>query len=371
MDYKKIMRKIDLMFNKKFKYIMCILCMVVFLISSVMTPRWVKAYSAKDEKVKSGFYIRLLNFTLPTLQVINEGPNNCDYKEKGIFSKSSIKEEFSKFVLNKEISIIENNEKGDNNQKDSSEKEDTKDKDIYNNDAEVVVNPFELKDDEIIENDMSKENTISKVYDPKLKKKLDINKPEILIYHTHTCESYKPGKASCTDQSVNVCAAGEVLANELMNNYGISVIHDKTVHPYLTCYKESGKTVDKYLKKYGKFKLIIDLHRDSISDRKSVVTKVNGEEVARYMFVLERNNSNYKSNLKLANELVKISDKLYPNLIRKRKIYEYGGGVGHFNQNKSPNSALIELGSYVNTTEEAKKTAKCIARIIAENINKK
>ena len=70
-------------------------------------------------------------------------------------------------------------------------------------------------------------------------------------------------------RDTNVVGVGDVLANELEENYGISVIHDKTNHciSYNDSYTRSGETVDKYLQEYGDFKMIIHLHRDSLDDK--------------------------------------------------------------------------------------------------------
>ena len=52
-------------------------------------------------------------------------------------------------------------------------------------------------------------------------------------------------------------------------------------------------------------------------------------------------------------------------------IYTYNSGKNAFNQSLSDNSMLIEIGADSNTSEEAKNSIKCIARIIAEYVNKK
>ena len=75
--------------------------------------------------------------------------------------------------------------------------------------------------------------------------------------------------SSSSDGTKNVTSVGDVIEEELEKNYGIAVIHDKTVNDkgdYYGAYKKSGATLDKYLKEYGDFKLIIDLHRDSVKD---------------------------------------------------------------------------------------------------------
>lgn len=65
-----------------------------------------------------------------------------------------------------------------------------------------------------------------------------------------------------------------------------------------------------------------------------------------------------------------ISNKLFPGFCKG--IYTgYRRGTKYFNQNKSDNSLLIEVGSNINTVQETKNSAKYLARVIAEYINAK
>lgn len=253
----------------------------------------------------------------------------------------------------------------------------------------VAFNPFKLKTEDI-QKDLTdgtfnvekkanegtgtgNTNTVVPVYDAKLKKQLDTSKPEVLIYHTHTTESYLPSQADSEDPTKNVCAVGDALQNELESNYGISVIHDKTDHnsfAYNQAYIRSGETVDKYLKKYGDFKIIIDLHRDSVDNKNAVTMKLNGENVAKFMFVLsQKNNPHFAKNFALANSLFAIANKLYPGFCRQ--IYVYPSGQRAFNQSKSNNALLFEVGTYSNDLSEVKASAKYLARIIGEYLNGK
>ena len=65
------------------------------------------------------------------------------------------------------------------------------------------------------------------------------DEPRVLIYHTHTKESYFPTEQysyahdsdwRCQDDTMNICAVGERLAEDLRTIYGIEVIHDTTNH---------------------------------------------------------------------------------------------------------------------------------------------
>jgi stage II sporulation protein P len=173
------------------------------------------------------------------------------------------------------------------------------------------------------------------------------------------------------DPGKNVCAIGTVITNELENNYGIATIHDTTVNnevAYTKSYERSGETLDKYLSKYGDFKMVIDIHRDSALDKKSDTMMVNGENIAKFMFVMARKNPHYDKNIALVNSIMNIANKDFPGICNG--IYYYDNGTNFFNQGKSNNAFLLEIGSDMNTMDEAKATGKYIARILAEKINK-
>lgn len=233
---------------------------------------------------------------------------------------------------------------------------------------------FSLNDDSI---DMKQDAEVtnvevsSGVYDSSLKKELDQSVPEVLIYHTHTAEGYSINDT--TDENLNVVGVGATLAKELEENYGISVIHDKTMHSisYNDSYKRSRETVQAYLSKYGDFKIIIDLHRDAVSEssKSAVTTNINGEDLARFMFVVTKNNPNYDASVNLATRLTEKSEELFPGLWRG-KLMTYNRGSNYFNQDLSANSLLVEIGANCNTPQESNNTARYLARLIAEELNR-
>lgn len=238
-------------------------------------------------------------------------------------------------------------------------------------------NPFNLDENSISKVDNTENTgerataTTAAAYDPSLKKQLDSSKVEVLIYHTHTTENYAETPGDTTDERYNVVGVGDAIADELQNNYGISTIHDKTIHciSYNDSYKRSNETVSAYLNKYGDFKLIVDLHRDSVDDKSSVTANINGENIAKLMFVTTRNSKRFSKNEALAEEIFNKANQLFPGITRK--IYTYNRGMNAFNQSLSDGSILIECGANVNTSEEAQKSGRYIARLLAEHINRK
>ncbi len=244
------------------------------------------------------------------------------------------------------------------------------------------VSSFDLNKDsiDIVSEEESKESAEleasknSEVYDPSLKKELDQSKPEVLIYHTHNSEGYSEERTSNNEEH-NVVGVGTLVAKELEENYGISVIHDKTNHSasYEQSYNKSRETVKKYTNEYDDFKMVIDIHRDSVGEhnKKNLTANINGENLAKVMFVTTRNNQYFNDAESLAYRFINKANELFPDILRRQETYKYNRGQNAFNQDFNKNSMLIEVGAEVNTSKEAQATAKYIARLIAEELNRK
>lgn len=108
-------------------------------------------------------------------------------------------------------------------------------------------------------------------------KGITVNNKNILIFHTHTCESYTPtenynynqtGNFRTTDLNFSVARVGTELQNYL-KSYGYNVIHDTTYHDYPSysgSYGKSLTTVQNLLKTNKDFDVVFDIHRDAIAD---------------------------------------------------------------------------------------------------------
>ncbi|WP_125152573.1 stage II sporulation protein P [Clostridium rectalis] len=370
MDFKKLKEKhiISYWKRKRNRFKPYMLIIFVWFIVFITIPFAVKANNEEESARGDMFYVQVLNSSFPLVKatVFDEadiGENRYSFKREtlklfgiDIYNPESL--------IGKEISCMKTDKDGQLTARGES--------------TDTLFNSFKLNDKSVSKNggdktkDVNLPNKTVNVYEPNLKKQINKAKPEVFIYHTHTCESYKPENVSSLDPSKNICAIGDELAHQLEENYGISVIHDKTVHDanaYTQSYKRSGVTVDKYLKKYGDFKLVIDLHRDSVENKTAVTTKLNGENVAKFMFVMASKNPHFKNNMTHVNSMMNISNKLYPNFCRGILYRQHG--VSFYHQNKSNNSILIEWGSHINTFDEAKNSAKYMARIIAEHMNGK
>jgi len=163
------------------------------------------------------------------------------------------------------------------------------------------------------------------------------SEPQVLIVHTHATEGYTVGdygyyiKSQDTrtrDNSKNVVRAGDVLA-DVLNKAGIKTINDATQHDYPSytgSYSRSAETIKKYLKQYPSIKVVIDLHRDAITQSNNTKVKptaeINGKKAAQLMLLCGAetggvtNFPNWKENLRFNLALEKQLEEDYPELCR-------------------------------------------------------
>ena len=206
------------------------------------------------------------------------------------------------------------------------------------------------------------------------------NKKNIIIYHTHTCESYTQtskntykatGNYRTTDLNYSVVKVGDELAEELKKR-GFNVVHNNTKHDYPAytgSYSRSLETVEKLLKDNKNTDILIDLHRDAVD--KHMVREVNGVQMAPIMFFngLSRtkalgdisylNNPNLTGNLAFSLQMQIAAAEYYPNLTRPIYLKGY-----RYNMHFKEKYLLIEMGSYTNTQEEARNAMVPLADLL-------
>ncbi|MBQ8514175.1 MAG: stage II sporulation protein P [Ruminococcus sp.] len=191
--------------------------------------------------------------------------------------------------------------------------------------------------------------------------------PQVLIMHTHTTESYEPYVRSTfdptfnyrtTDNSKNVVAVGEVIADKL-REAGIGVIHSEAVHDYPSyngAYERSAETVKTILEEYPSIKVVLDIHRDAIGTETSItqpIAEINGKEAAQVMIISGCDDGtldmpNYMFNFRFACRLQEQMESMYPGLTRPI-LFDYR----RYNQNLTTGSLLIEVGSHGSTLDQA------------------
>ena len=94
--------------------------------------------------------------------------------------------------------------------------------------------------------------------------------PCVLILHTHSTEAYREEDGyRSSDPENNIIAVGAQIA-EVLNRAGIPTIHDTTPYDeiagYDEAYEQAARGIAAYLDKYPSIQVVIDVHRDAVSD---------------------------------------------------------------------------------------------------------
>ena len=202
----------------------------------------------------------------------------------------------------------------------------------------------------------------------------------VLIYHTHSWESYlpalknatQPNQAVSADPDLDVIHVGTVIENDL-NSLGIGVMHDTTnkatlLHNrgwnYNEAYQESRIIMKQSIQKDSHLQYFIDVHRDSSTGKYTTAT-INGTTYGRISFIIGLDDPHYQENLAFAKQINNYINKNYPGLSRGIIGKNHSEGDGVYNQDLSNHAILIEIGGVDNTLPEVDRTAKIFADAFA------
>ncbi|MCI6630074.1 MAG: stage II sporulation protein P, partial [Lachnospiraceae bacterium] len=149
---------------------------------------------------------------------------------------------------------------------------DTLRKEFYAVDSTTSVGRDQIDLHKLMEQDMTLKQT-------------DPDKPQILIYHTHSQEAFADSVPG--DDSTTIMGAGEVLAQILRERYGYNVIHhlgkyDVESRDY--AYSNAAPALEKVLEENPDIEVVIDLHRDDMPEERHLVTQIQGRPTAQFMF---------------------------------------------------------------------------------------
>lgn len=220
-----------------------------------------------------------------------------------------------------------------------------------------------------------------------LKEKADLSveakKPSVLIFHTHTTETYQildrgfyetGFLTRSKNLGVNMVRVGDEICSEL-EKAGYSVIHDREIHDtkYNGSYSHSRASVEKYLKKYPSIQVVLDIHRDAIQLNNGTKIKptavIQGKKAAQIMIISgcqEKGNAvegfpDWRYNLIFALKLQKALEDTFPGITRPLFF-----APRKYNMNLTHCSLLVEVGSDSNTLEEAVYSGKCLGVALSQ-----
>ena len=360
--------------KKIIKYIFIFFIIIILFIFLVKLLTRDKSIKKEEKKIA---LIECLKYELPMTKVVEE--NFVESPEKILGTKilsmqigmfdNIIKNQEEDFIVTpiKEETYIEQEE-------DITEPEDLENKETKvineNNINEKYTNQYQnIKINNQTSYDISSilENASYTFTDSK----------KVIIYHTHTCESYTPTENynyamsdsyRTTDLNFTVSRVGDELSSQL-EKYGFNVIHSKTYHDYPSyngSYGRSLTTLENILAENKDSEIVIDLHRDAVGSNSNYAPSVQiGDEVcAQVMFVVGTNGSglahdNWKENLQYAIKVQSIADELYPGLFRPIILRD-----ARYNQHLTTASTIIEVGATGNTLEQCLASMKYVANVL-------
>lgn len=262
----------------------------------------------KIEVFQFGSLTSCLDKTIPTMSNINEEYNEIE-KENDKISSTNYLEEFLKTEIGS-IKGIENLEKAENTEKSEKEDESSNEEKKDNNEGITLASTQGVLTEVVTQNPITesynvqygnikiKNQTTYELTDDMLKPDVTIDNKNILIFHTHSCESYTSsekypytptGNYRSTDLNYTVTRVGTELENYL-KQYNLNVIHDTSYHDYPAyngSYTRSLQTVENILQT-NPSDIIIDLHRDAIGSREDYAptVKIGDDYAAQIMFVI-------------------------------------------------------------------------------------
>lgn len=211
----------------------------------------------------------------------------------------------------------------------------------------------------------------------------------ILIYHTHTHESYEKQAQDdyveisayrTGDTQHSVVRVGAEL-KRLLEDMGASVYHDVTDYEQDalgTSYERSLKTLERLRDEGRTFDLWIDLHRDAYAPASGEPKCVDagGLEAARLMVLLGTGEGksggepfdqkpDFERNRVWGQRLTDELNAIAPGICRPLLVK-----TGRYNQHISERSMLIEVGHNRNTLGQALNAMPTLARAIAATLDK-
>lgn len=209
----------------------------------------------------------------------------------------------------------------------------------------------------------------------------DMSQPTILIYHSHTTESYtlldvgyytKSFDLRSENESKNMVRVGDDLT-QYLEKMGFNVIHDRKIHDkdYNSAYDSSRESIESYLEKYPSIEITIDVHRDDITYENDTKVKptatINGKKAARLMMIAGaeygrvENYPDWEYNLRFDVAVQNKVNQMYPGLMRPILFAER-----KYNMYETRNSFLLEVGTDANTLDEACYSARLFATALGE-----
>lgn len=213
-------------------------------------------------------------------------------------------------------------------------------------------------------------NKIVDLTDINISKNISLNSNNLVyIYNTHDTEKYTLPFTSDYSIIPDVTLVSKML-KEYLKSYNIdSYIEISKTKDYLKKnklkYSDSYEASRYYLEKNlnKNYKLIIDIHRDSLRHKYTLYEKDN-KKYARILFIIGSSNKNYKKNKEVAENLNNRLNSKYKGISRGVTIREDTA----YNQDLNERIILVKIGGIDNTLEELNNTIEVFSKVINDYI---
>ena len=346
-------------------------------------------------KIKSNTLKKCLNKTIPVMAELEKEKESkkTTNNENKIF-ESFLETEISSIKgmeeTEKEKNQTEDSNGSDNKKITSDENKSDSNNSITEDEKIILASNSGIKTEVVTPNPIAenanvqygkvkiKNQTTYNLTEDILNPNISIDNKNVLIFHTHSCESYTPsekysysqtGNYRTTDMNFTVTRVGTELENYL-KQYNINVIHDKSYHDYPSytgSYTRSLKTVENILKTTPS-DIIIDLHRDAVGSRPDYAptVKIGDDYAAQIMFVIGTNEGglwhpNWQQNLKFAVKVQQKAEEMYPGLFKPIMLTK-----SRYNQHTGKFANIIEVGATGNTLEQCLTSMKYLSAVMNE-----
>lgn len=203
----------------------------------------------------------------------------------------------------------------------------------------------------------------------------EANGPKVLIFHTHSQETFADSAPG--DPGTSIVGVGAHLAQKL-NDLGIPTLHHQGVYDLIngqldrsSAYEYAEAGVRQILAEHPSIEVVIDLHRDGVNPDTHLVTEIAGKQCAKIMYFngLSRTRANgdiaylanpyIQDNLSFSLQMQLASERMYPGFVRRIYLSGY-----RYSLHMMPKSLLIEAGAQTNTVGEMMNAMDHLAGVL-------
>ena len=377
---------------KYFIGIILILLIIIFVSKSLKENNIIEKLGKEITLISKNNMLFALDKTIPVVSNVNEEYKNIA-KEDDIDNS----QDMLQIMLGTQISSIkamEKIEKSEELEKSKKESIENQEEEKVNGNSTENQTVANAETTEIITQNPIKDGSNTQIGNVKIKNETDyqitqdmfdtndlvIDNKNVILFHTHSCESYTSsekypytptGNFRTTDLNFTVTRVGSELETYL-KQYNYNVVHNTDYHDYPAyngSYTRSLKTVENILQT-TQSDIIIDVHRDAIGSRSDYAptVRIGNEEAAQLMFVIGTDagglwHPNWKENLKFAIKIQQKAEEMYPGLFKTMMLTK-----SRYNQHTGKYASIIEVGATGNTLDQCLVSMKYLAEVMHEVI---